>query len=48
MEDLIAEKVLPCWPLPGEAGVQDAVDSVSPEMHHLLEHPQELLHPEHA
>ena len=46
MEELFAEKVLPCWPKPGEAGVQRAEDFVPEGMKELLLNPRMLLLPE--
>ena len=46
MEELIAEKVLPCWPKPGEAAVQKAEHFVPEGMKELLHQPRLLLLPE--
>ena len=48
MEELEAEKVLPCWPKPGEAGVQDARDFVLPEVQAWLDDPSLALLPRAA
>ena len=48
MESLIAEKVIACWPRPGEAAVQDAVKFVPPEVREWLENPAACLLPQAA
>ena len=48
MEDLVAEKVIPCWPQPGEAAVQDAVKFVPPVVREWLSSPSMCLLPEAA
>jgi len=48
MEELEAEKVLPCWPKLGEAGVQDARDFVPPEVEAWLDDPSLALLPRAA
>ena len=45
MEPLVADKVIPCWPKPGEAAVQRAEDFIPPAMVELLQQPQLLLLP---
>ena len=46
MEELKAEKVVPCWPKPGEAGIQRVEDFVPEGMKELLMNPRMLLLPE--
>ena len=46
MEELEAAKVIPCWPAPGEAAIQPAVNFVPPAMRSLLERPEALLLPQ--
>ena len=46
MEELEADKVIPCWPAPGEAAIQPAVNFVPPQMRALLERPEVLLLPQ--
>jgi len=48
MEVLVAEKVIPCWPQPGEAAVQDALDFVPPEVAEWLSNPRACLLPQGA
>lgn len=48
MEELEAEKIIPCWPRPGEAGVQDARDFVPPEVQAWLDDPVMSLLPRTA
>lgn len=48
MENLIAEKVIACWPRPEEAAVQDAVKFVPPEVREWLENPASCLLPQAA
>ena len=43
IENLIAEKVIACWPRPEEAAVQDAVKFVPPEVREWLEDPASCL-----
>ena len=45
LEELEAAKVIPCWPAPGEAAIQPAVNFVPPAMRSLLERPEALLLP---
>ena len=45
MEDLIAEKVIPCWPKVGEAAIQDAAAFVPPYVKEWLDDPQRCLLP---
>jgi len=40
MEELHADKVVPCWPRPGEAAVQRAEDFIPEAMRELLRQPQ--------
>eukprot|EP00435_Cladocopium_sp_Y103_P026303 s2664_g6.t1 len=48
MEELVAEKVVACWPKPGEAAIQDATDFVPPEVRQWLDHPELCLLPQAA
>ena len=46
MEELTAEKVIPCWPKVGEAAVQDVVDLVPKDVREWLEnHSWHFCHP---
>ncbi len=45
MEELTADKVIPCWPKVGEAAVQDVVDLVTKEVRDWLENPHLALLP---
>ena len=45
MQELVAEKVIPCWPKVGEAAVQDAVRFVDPQVRAWLEDPIACLLP---
>ncbi len=45
MQELVAEKVIPCWPRVGEAAVQDAVTFVEPQVRAWLEDPISCLLP---
>ena len=45
MEDLIASKVIACWPQVGEAAIQDAIRFVRPEVRTWLENPRRTLLP---
>ena len=45
MEELTAEKVIPCWPKVGEAAVQDVVNLVTKEVREWLEDPTLVLLP---
>ena len=47
VEELTAEKVIPCWPKVGEAAVQDVVNLVTKEVREWLENPQLVLLPQH-
>ena len=46
MEELEAAKVIPCWPRPGEAAIQPAINFVPPAMRAMLERPESLLLPQ--
>eukprot|EP00435_Cladocopium_sp_Y103_P066496 s82_g28.t1 len=46
MEDLVASKVVPCWPKPGEAAIQDAVKFVPDHVKEWLERPELCLLPQ--
>ena len=46
MEELEAAKVIPCWPAPGEAAIQPAVNFVPARTRALLERPEALLLPQ--
>ena len=43
MEDLVAKDVIPCWPKPGQAGIQPASKFVSGPVKEWLENPQSTL-----
>lgn len=45
MEELEAAKVIPCWPKPGEAAVQPAINFVPPEVAEWLSKPESCLLP---
>lgn len=45
MEELVAEKVVACWPAPHEAAVQNALDFVGADVKSWLENPRECLLP---
>lgn len=46
MEELEAAKVIPCWPRPGEAAIQPAVNFVPPAMRAMLERRESLMLPQ--
>ena len=48
MEELVADRVIPCWPKPGEAAVRDARDFVPPEVCEWLDNPRACLLPSAA
>ena len=48
MEDLVAERVIPCWPRPGEAAVQEALKFVPPEVAEWLSNPRACRLPQGA
>ena len=46
MQELVADKIIPCWPKIGEAAIQDATDFVSPAVREWLEDPESCLLPD--
>eukprot|EP00435_Cladocopium_sp_Y103_P007817 s1173_g2.t1 len=46
MEDLVASKIVPCWPKPGEAAIQDAVNFVPDHVKEWLERPELCMLPQ--